>query len=224
MRKRNFTLLLTITSGMFCLVLLLTATHGSFDCEANTASGVKPCPNFSINETEDKICKGSAFVIHADSTNGFEIIVMCPWSSATMVILIIGAVSALVYTISSIMQRKQRSIISGKSLLIIGLAALGILVLSGVLMLSDVVNGMSKCEQFMNDLKAFNFDSNSTACSTAVFNITLVFTGISLGFLAYEIFLGYQKYKSEEAEVESEGVFLTSNTDFKHGFFREDDE
>ena len=195
---------------MFGLVFLLTVTHGSFNCKVDIDGDVEKCEDKGITQFTSSICKGKSFVIHID-TSQEEIIILCPWSPAAIVVQILGTMSALTYTVSSILQRKQRSVLPGKVLLIVGLVSLGILLLSAVLMLSDAITGLVDCQDFESSL---GDKASQTDCSIGIFGMTLVFLGLSLAFLAYEIFVGYHKYKRTETEELTEGVYY-STADFQ---------
>jgi len=223
MANRNFTLLLSITSGLILLVILLTSTHGSYSCKVDGKNDeVSNCTVIKLTQTEEEICKGNSFVVHIDLADEEEVDIVrivCPWSTQSIVIIITGGLIALLYTIFTILQRREKSPLPGKSLLTIGLIGLGIFGSSTVFMVFDVINSRGVCKAFLGTLDF----GKKTDCSIAIFCVTLLFVILCLGFLIYEIFLGYRKFKEEvvDHEAESEGVYIPRG-DISKGLFKED--
>jgi len=224
MKNKNFTLLLSLTSGFIFLILLLTDTHASFSCQVDTNSDDENanCADYHITTSREEVCIDSAFIIHANLLeNGETIKFVCPWSTQSVSVLTFGALFALLYTGSAILQRKKKSLLPGKSLLGVGIVSLCLVGAATVSMVLDMIGGRSKCEKFAQILKTTN--KAETDCSTALYMVTILFCIVSLGFLAYEIFLGYERYKSEQLFIEAgeQGIFIPKG-DFNKGLFKED--
>jgi len=221
MANRNYTLLLTITAGLILLVFLLTATHGNYSCKVDGKHDeVNNCAAIGITKSEEEICKGNSFIIHIDLTDEEVDIVriVCPWSTQSLAVILVGALIALLYTIFTILQRRDKSVLRGKYLLSIGLAGLGILGSSIVFMIFDVIQSRGVCKAFLKEVQY-----NKKDCSIAIFILTFLFVIICLGFIVYEIFLGYKKYKEDavDREAEAEGVYI-SKGDLSKVFKEED--
>jgi len=223
MKNTNFTLLLSLTSGFILLILLLTDTHASFSCQVDTNNDEEnaTCADVPITTKREEICNDSSFIIHANiPTKGDPetVKIVCPWSTQSVSVLTFGALFALLYTGSAILQRKKKSVLPGKSLLGVGIMSLCLVGAATVSMVLDIMGGRSKCKKFTQMMQGFETD-----CSIALYMVTILFCIVSLGLLAYEIFLGYERYKSEQLFIEAgeQGIFIPKG-DFNKGLFKED--
>ncbi len=227
MANRNYTLLLTLTSGFFLLLLLLTDTHTGFSCQIEQESDEKNgnCETIGLTMTKDEICVGHAFIIHINLTPDKDqdiVKIVCPWSSQSAIVLTCGVAIALLYTIPAIFQRKKKSIIPGKALVGIGVISLCLIGAAAVSMGLDILGGLDKCNEFVSAIESEGVEVDKD-CSTALYLITIAFSIVSLGLLAYEIFLGYERYKSDQLFIEAgeQGIYIPKG-DFNQGLFKED--
>ncbi len=208
MSTRKFTLLLTLIGILTTFVLLLTITHSDFSCQVQGGDEHQnSCAELGITPEQDTICEGFTFTAAIYLTQK-KVHVTCPWSHQSYFIIITGCVISLVYTIFTLFQRKHRSMLSGKLLLILGLLGSSILIGSISFMGFDLYQGWEKCREFSKDI----IDS-TTNCNIGVYGVTVVLEIVCLGILMYEILIGSKKFKDESMEFEAEidGVYVRKN-------------
>ena len=196
--KKN--VVISLLALLLFSVLALTISNSVYTCEVDSEDSVGTCYDNGIRQNQSQICHGTVFIISGGSSTK-TMLILCSWNDATVSFTFFGIVAALIYILIVLVQRLRGEFLSLKFVSMTGLCIFPILLISTILMFTQISDGGQICKDFEAEFTKYG---NEVSCSNGVFGTTFFMSLVGMLIFGYEALQGYHRYKYRSNDNEGE--------------------
>ena len=193
-------IIISLLALLLFSVLALTISNSVYTCEVDSEDSVETCYEDGIRQDQSQICHGTVFIITGGSSSK-TLLILCSWNSATVTFTFFGIIAALIYILLVLVQRLRGEFLSPKFVAITGLCIFPMLLITTILMFTQIADGGKKCKDFETE---FNKYGTEVSCSNGVFGTTFFMSLVGMLIFGYEALQGYHRYKYRSNDNEGE--------------------